>query len=51
MLNFLLAYDVSDAESTEIVNFHNYIRQLISEGRVPNQPRGTNLKTLVKLLN
>ncbi|XP_018561493.1 venom allergen 3-like [Anoplophora glabripennis] len=37
---------VNDNEKQIIVNKHNELRRMISEGRVPGQPRGTNLKQL-----
>ncbi|KAJ3665895.1 hypothetical protein Zmor_001359 [Zophobas morio] len=37
---------VSAADRNTIVKMHNNLRTLISQGRVPGQPRGRNLKTM-----
>lgn len=33
------------------MNKHNELRSLISNGLVPGQPRGVNLKQIVRILN
>jgi hypothetical protein len=37
---------VTDAEVEIIVDKHNQLRSLISQGKVPGQPKGKNLKTM-----
>lgn len=32
-----------------IVNKHNELRKLIASGKVPGQPRGVNLKKMVRI--
>lgn len=47
-LDFFSDIGVSEGDKQTIVNKHNELRKLIANGQVQGQPRGVNLKRLVR---
>ncbi|XP_063909821.1 venom allergen 5-like [Zophobas morio] len=42
----LYGNQISQADKQTIVDMHNYLRSLISQGKVPRQPQGKNLRVM-----